>query len=585
MKKLPMATVFILSLFAIGVMATTSVQVDVPNDGLLSMDLLIDDGWIYAVDDTVATDPDDVFLEPDSASSGLYTVFSLPTSKIYLPKNLDVDLENTQFYSDPYWSANQLGGSRLFLNSSANAGTFEAGDTSNATVTTQLSFSGDYGEAKLTSAAGINIDTRVMWQTQCEEDRDADGICDETGDEEWLTTINGDEWFVIHMAMASDAASTSTDNWASIELVFKTTTGYYTYEIRGYEYAGDTDVTETSVSNGERANFYSLGASTTFEHLIYMFNIGDVITDDTESPSVVGLDRIEYNIQIDSASASKYITLRNYNICVFREKIGITDSVNDASDFTYDSSGIPGYFTVDCDLPESEITDNTATTDDTYDNLLDIEHAIHWRDGNPILKAPLRKIKFVSDASYEMELDPTTLTTKSLGYNTEFNGYLVKMDATYDWGWLDYGGNPTTYISWTASSSKLMFEWELEYDELCYAVDADDDPAIAIYRDANSEGGYVLQGIEQTAELISAWNGQADDSAVTDILLTEPSQTLGGQPTVVMLKLYMRTSPVSPTPSPIAVSSEGNASWLSGLAIIFGAITSFFSFRWLKGKK
>ncbi|MHA2227045.1 MAG: hypothetical protein ACXAC8_17655 [Candidatus Hodarchaeales archaeon] len=568
-------------LLTVSAMAQAAPQV--ANSGILSMDLLIDDGWILAVDDTVATDPDDVFLT--ESGTGLNTLLSLPTDKIFLPKNLDVDLENTQFYSDPAWAAHELGGSRLFMNSSARAGTTY--NSSMLAVTTELSFSAEYGECKATSTATPHAaDSWVEWRTQLEEDRDADGVVDETGDEEWLTKIDGDEWFLVHLAMASDAASSSTDNFAELILSFKTTSGTYNYTIRLFEYAGDTDTTVGSITNGERAEFYSVGASTTFEHVIYLFDMAAVIADDSESPSIVGLDDIYHRIQMDTTANSKYITLRNYGVTVYQNEIGITDNVDDDSDYDYDTSGIPANFADDSDFPSSEITDNSGTTDDTYDNLLDLEHSVESGD---ILKAPIRKIKFVSDSSYEMELEPTKMDIRLIaGYDTSKNGYLVQMDASYDWNWLDYGGNPTTYISWTASSSKLMLEWELEFDQMAYVVDADDDPALAIFRDANSEGGYILQGVDQTAELIAAWDGQADDSAITDILLSEPSQTLGGQDTTVMLKVFMREVPYGQqAPSPvIAIGQDptGQTGIIAGIVSIFAAVLGFFGIRWVRSK-
>ncbi len=569
---------------SVAVLTVTAAPTATAKSGLLSMDLIIDDGWFYAVDDTVATDPDDVFLEEHNG--GLETLITPPTDRLYFPKNLDVDLEKCQWYSDPNWAANELGGSRLFMNSSATAGVYETGDTLNATITSEMSFSGDYGEAKLTATGSIDADTKVMWSVELEEDRDADGITDETGDEEWLTQINGDEWFLVHLAMAGDVAAAETDSWASVELVFKTTSGYYTYEIRGYDYAGDTDVTVGSVSNGETASFYSLASSTTFEHVIFLFDMGAVVSDDSESPSIVGLDRIEYNIQLDSTATSKYITLRSYNIVVFREEIGFTDNIDDDTDYDYDTAGIPGNFDDDSDFPSSEITDEGGATDDTYDNLLALEHAIDTsKSGDLIIKAPMRKLYLVSNTDYEMELNPNVYSEVDVGgYNDEKMGYLIRSHAEYDWNWLDYGGNPTSYISWTASSSKLLLEFELEYDQMCYEVDTEDDPGLSIYTDVNGEGGYILQGVEQTAELIATFDGQTDDTAVTDVLLVEPSQTIGGSATTVDLSLFMRhPSRVIPEGAPAAGVAEapGFFAWILGGLSLLGGI---FTGKWLRGK-
>ena len=566
---------------SVALMSPAQGAVQANSSGLLSMDLLIDDGWIIAGDDTFVTDPDDVFLEP--IGDGLFTKITLPTDKIYLPKNLHVDLENTQLYSDPYWAANELGGSRTFLNTSVNA--VVNSNATSMTETTALSFSALYGECKATSSATIDGDETLTWKTDLEEDRDADGTTDETGDEEWLTTLNGDEWFVVHMAMASDAAGTSTDNWAEIQLVFQTTAADYTFSIRGYEYAGDTDTTVGSISNGERSDFYSLGSSTTFEHLIYQFNIGDIITDDSESPSIVGLDYIQHKISIDSASASKYITLRNYGITVYREPVGVTDAIDDDANFDYDTSGIMSGGLNDADFLYSVITDEASTTDDTYLNLLPIEHDIDFQKAEDrVLSAPYRKIKFVSATTYEMELEPTSYNEYDIGgYDADKKGYLVRSVGSWDWNWLDYGGNPTSYISWTAASSKLMFEWELEYDRMCYAVEEFDDPALAVFADANGENGWILQGTEQTAELVAAFDGQSDATLITDILLVEPSQTLGGNAASMELKLWMRT-PSTVVPQPIgAVSTDGG---ITGFFFgIVSFITGFLSLKWLRKDK
>jgi hypothetical protein len=551
-----------------------------PKDGLLSQDLLLDDGFFYAVDDTVAADADDVFVE-SSMTEDTSKVWLPDGARVHLPKNLDVDLAQSQLRSSASYydssvsrSWHKLGGSDLFMNDSANL-PLRSGNT--ITATTNLTFSGDYGEC-LATGGTMSADQNVNWTTQLEEDKDGDGITDETGDEEWLTSFNGDEFWYLHFAMKSDAGSTSTDNWASVALSFKTTgSSNYDINIKMYEYGGDTDTTVAAISNGMQMDFFSLGAGTSYDHLILTFDMAKVLADDSEGPNIVGLDYIISTINIDSESDDKYIGLRIYNICAYTSYPGITDNINDDGTIDYDTSGIMGGFDGDCDIPNSAITDNAGATDDTYDNLLDLEHELYFYDGSiETLQARFRKIYFVSDGSNEVEIEPSKMSNTNVGgsanWNADVKGYLVQSIFEYDLTWMDWGGTPTTYFSWTASSSKVMFEWKVDYDVMAYKCYAESDAQYAIYRDGSTLNGWVMDNTDQTAELISAFDGQADAAVLTDIVLNEPNQDWGAK-IAGKLCLYMRT-PVSADGSLIVgggEEDEGQGFWDDPLAWVFAA--------------
>lgn len=329
-------------------------------------------------------------------------------------------------------------------------------------------------------------------------DSNDDGDYVDSGDKAYLPHDENVK-YLINFQMDSDAAAAA---YGSVKLVFQTTTATdYTIHIKGDFAAGDTGW-DLTTSNGATFAFYDADDTS----MVITVPLANVLDEDSESVSILGLDYIE--LYGYTAEASKYVQCELRNAAIFTNYPAFTDSLDDDDDFDFlNAAGIAENMHDDMDRLFTAITEaGTESYDNSMELNSDIENEIN-------LFTAARYLKFTGVASMEptqagySSVDGTVaaqfITTENLIFDTRAIDDLVALS------------NIMTVSNWQFNCT---MDDTILYDTTDYE---------------NNLISFVLDNLDKKNTFKSAWEAASDDEEV-QYDNSDPSTTTGAYTEITM---------------------------------------------------
>lgn len=334
-------------------------------------------------------------------------------------------------------------------------------------------------------------------------DSNDDGDYTDSGDKNYLPHDENVK-YLINFQMDSDVSAAA---YGSVKLVFQTTTSTdYTVDVTGNFASGDSGW-DLTTSNGASFVFYDADDTS----MVITIPLANVLDEDSESVSILGLDYIE--LYGYTAEASKYVQCELRNAAIFTNYPALTDSSDDDDDFDFrNAAGIAENMHDDMDRLFTTITE--AATD-TYDNDLELNSDIETEIN---LFTAARYLYFTGVISME----PTQASYSSADTDIAAK-YLTSESLIFD----SRGIDDLELLSNFLSVSNWQFNCTMDDTIMWDTTDYE-----------NNLVSFIVDDLEKKNTFKSEWESATDDEEV-QYDIADPSTTTGAY-TVISLDYYTK---------------------------------------------
>lgn len=376
-------------------------------------------------------------------------------------------------------------------------------------------------------------------------DSNDDGDYIDSGDKAYLPHDENVK-YLINFQMDTD--STDDDTYGSAKLVFQTTTATdYTVHIKGVEGAGDSGW-DLTTANGATFAFYDADDTS----MVITIPLANVLDEDSESVSILGLDYIELYSYVDIAS--KYVQCELRNAAIFTNYPALTDSADDDDDFDFrNSAGIVANAHDDMDRLFTTITEGGT---EAYDNSMELNSDIE------------SEINLFSDARYlyftgVISMEPTQAGYSSSDTETAAK-FLTSEQLIFDTRAID----DLEALANILSVSNWQFNCTMDDSIMHDTTDYE-----------NNLVSFIVDDLEKKNTFKSAWESAADDDEV-QYDIADPSSTTGAY-TEIDLEYYTKIDygagvVVTPTGE---VSQADNTTLIIVIVVVAVGAVSIWYFR------
>jgi hypothetical protein len=428
--------------------------------------------------------------------------------------------------------------------------TYNAGVTDGKTVNTEAT--SNSAETLVTFKATSNataVGQYAYARSMMAWDSNDDGDYTDAGDKGYLPH---DENVKILANFQMDCEGTDDDTYASVKFVFETTTATdYTVHVKGVEGAGDTGW-DLTTANGATFAFYDADDTS----MVITIPLANVLDEDSESVSIIGLDYIEIYTYVDQAS--EYVQAELRNAAIFTNYPALTDSSDDDDDFDFrNAAGIAENMHDDMDRLFTAITEGGT---EAYDNDMELNSDIE------------NEINLFSDARY-----------------LYFTG-VASMEPTQ----ASYGSSDTSTSGMFQTDESLIFDTRdiddlealaniLSVSNWQFNCTMDDTILYDTTDYENNLISFVVDDLEKKNTYKSEWEAASDDEEV-QYDIADPSTTTGAY-TEIQLSYFTKIdygAGAVITPSG-EVSQADNTTLIIVVSVVGIAIASIWYFRF-RGK-
>jgi len=370
--------------------------------------------------------------------------------------------------------------------------TYNAGTVDGMTINTEATSN---SAETLVTFKGTSNATAVLQHASAKSmmawDSNDDGDYVDSGDKDYLPHDENVK-YLINFQMDSDASAAAL---GEVRLVFQTTTAQdYTVRVISSFAAGDSGW-DLTTSNG--ADFVCYDADDV--SIVVTIPLANVLDEDAESVSILGLDYIE--LYGYTAEASKYVQCELRNAAIFTNYPAFTDSSDDDDDFDFrDAGGIVANSADDMDRLFTIITESGT---EAYDNDMELNSDI---ESEINLFTAARYLKFTGIASME----PTSASYSSVD-GTVAAQFITSESLIFDTREIDDLESLSNVLTVSNWQFNCTMDDTILYDTTDYE---------------NNLISFVLNNLDKKNTFKSAWEAATDDVEV-QYDNADPSTTTG----------------------------------------------------------